>query len=99
VALSIRHLGVLIRLGAAPDGGGRFLRSSAPGLVGGAAPFTAGFWLAHLFDIVGVLGLAIGAPDRPSRDRATSGRNEPLSAFEPVSSRWHRFVAMLETRT
>ena len=71
----------------------------------GRAPFTAGFWLAHVFDIVGVLLLAIGAMIA-LRQRA--GLREvlrpltvhtPLAAFEvgldPVV---HHFVASLERK-
>ena len=69
------------------------------------APFTAGFWVAHLFDIVGVLGLTIGAFIAYRQDRTFSEvvrplvANEPLSAFElGLEPLVHRFVAMLATK-
>ncbi len=69
------------------------------------APFTAGFWVAHLFDIVGVLGLTIGAFFAYRQDRTFTDvvrplvANEPLSAFElGLEPLVHRFVAMLETK-
>ena len=107
-ALSIRHLRLswisgsvrplMVAVGFAFIG--------ASGLVWVArAPFTAGFWLAHLFDIVGVLGLAIGAFIAYRQDRTFTEivrplvANEPLSAFElGLEPLVHRFVAMLETK-
>ena len=69
------------------------------------APFTPGFWLAHLFDVVGVLGLTIGAfiayrNDRPFTDLIRPLTiNEPLSAFElGLEPLVHRFVAMLDRK-
>ncbi len=71
----------------------------------GEAPFTLGFWLAHAFDISGVLALTIGAvvayrQRRPLQDVVRPlVVNEPLAAFalglDPVV---HRFVASLETK-
>ncbi|MEP7204246.1 MAG: HD-GYP domain-containing protein [Ilumatobacteraceae bacterium] len=69
------------------------------------APFTAGFWVAHLFDIVGVFGLTIGAFIAYRQQRTFTEivrplvANEPLSAFElGLEPLVHRFVAMLETK-
>ncbi len=67
------------------------------------APFTAGFWLAHAFDIVGVLLVAIGAivAFRQRSDLARLVRpltvHTPLAAFElGLDPLVHRFVASLE---
>ena len=69
------------------------------------APFTPGFWLAHLFDVVGVLGLTVGTFIAYRNERAFTELirpltvNEPLSAFqlglEPLV---HQFVAMLDRK-
>jgi HD-GYP domain-containing protein (c-di-GMP phosphodiesterase class II) len=71
----------------------------------GRAPFTAGFWLAHALDIVGVFLLTLGGIVA-YRQQSTLHHvlrplvaNEPLSAFalglEPLV---HRFVASLEAK-
>ena len=69
----------------------------------GRAPFTAGFWLAHVFDISGVLLLAVGAV-MALRQRADLREvlrpltvHTPLAAFElGLDPLVHRFVASLE---
>ena len=104
-ALSVRHL----RLSWI-SGSGRpavvavgFAFIGASNLVWvGRAPFTSGFWFAHLIDITGVLGLTIGAFIAYRQDRTFTEvvrplvANEPLSAFElGLEPLVHRFVAML----
>jgi putative nucleotidyltransferase with HDIG domain len=69
----------------------------------GQVPFTAGFWLAHALDIMGVLFLTVGAVVAYGRRQPLNTvirpllANEPLRAFElglePVV---HHFVAALE---
>lgn len=69
------------------------------------APFTAGFWSAHVFDIVGVFALAIGSL-HAYRQRADLraliaplATNEPLAAFEMgLDPLVHRFVALVERK-
>jgi HD-GYP domain-containing protein (c-di-GMP phosphodiesterase class II) len=71
----------------------------------GRAPWTAGFWLAHLFDVVGVFLLTIGAAvafrQKPNlRDivRPLTVHN-PLSAFElGLEPLVHQFVAALDAK-
>ncbi len=69
------------------------------------APFTPGFWLAHVFDVVGVLALALGAFIAYRKKRAFTDLirpltiNEPLSAFElGLEPLVHQFVAMLDRK-
>jgi putative nucleotidyltransferase with HDIG domain len=69
------------------------------------APFSLGFWLAHVFDIVGVFLMTIGAVvtyrQRPGLGQVVRPLtvHDPLSAFElglePVV---HQFVAALERK-
>jgi putative nucleotidyltransferase with HDIG domain len=69
------------------------------------APYTAGFWLAHAFDIAGVLLVAVGALVA-FRQRAQLHElirpltvHTPLAAFElGLEPLVHRFVALLETK-
>lgn len=71
----------------------------------GRAPYTLGFWLAHAFDITGVLLLAIGAI-RALRQRTELREvlrpltvHTPLAAFElGLDPLVHRFVASLERK-
>lgn len=107
-ALSARHL----RLSWISRSSQTFVVSIGFAFVGvsslvwvGKAPFTTGFWLAHAFDIGGVLMLTIGAiaayrQRRPLQDLVRPlVANEPLSAFalglDPLV---HRFVAALEAK-
>ena len=69
------------------------------------APFTAGFWLAHVLDITGVLMVTIGAVValRQKADVREMLRpltvHTPLAAFElGLDPLVHRFVASLETK-
>lgn len=69
------------------------------------APFTAGFWLAHAFDIAGVFMLTIGAVvayrQRPTLREMLRPLvvNTPLSAFElGLEPLVHRFVRSLEAK-
>lgn len=69
------------------------------------APYTAGFWLAHGFDIAGVLLVAVGAivAFRQRAQLQTLIRpltvHTPLAAFElGLEPLVHRFVALLETK-
>lgn len=69
------------------------------------APYTAGFWLAHAFDIMGVLLVAVGAlvAFRQRAQLHTLIRpltvHTPLAAFElGLEPLVHRFVALLETK-
>lgn len=108
VALSVRHL----RLSWISGTHQPFMVSVGFAFIGTAslvwvaqAPFTAGFWVAHLFDIVGVFGVTIGAfiayhQRRPLTDLLRPlVANEPLSAFElGLEPLVHRFVAMLATK-
>ena len=71
----------------------------------GRAPFTAGFWLAHALDIVGVFLLTIGAVVTYRQRRSLRSVIRPLVANEPLSAfalgldpLVHRFVASLETK-
>lgn len=108
IALSYRQL----RLAAIAGSSKPFVVSIGFALVGvsslvwvGRAPFTAGFWLAHVFDIAGVLLLAVGAVIA-LRQRA--GLREvlrpltvhtPLAAFElGLDPLVHQFVASLERK-
>lgn len=106
VALSYRQL----RLAGIAGSAKPFAVSVGFALVGvsslvwlGRAPYTAGFWSAHVFDIAGVLVLAVGAVVA-LRQRADLREvlrpltvHTPLAAFElgldPIV---HRFVASLE---
>jgi HD-GYP domain-containing protein (c-di-GMP phosphodiesterase class II) len=71
----------------------------------GRAPYTLGFWLAHAFDIVGVLLLALGAV-RVLRQREELRQvlrpltvHTPLAAFDlGLDPLVHRFVASLERK-
>lgn len=106
VALSYRQL----RLAAIAGSSKPFAVSIGFALVGvsslvwvGRAPFTAGFWLAHLFDISGVFLLAVGAVIalRQQLDLRVLLRpltvHTPLAAFElGLDPLVHRFVASLE---
>ena len=69
------------------------------------APFTAGFWLAHAFDVIGVFAVIVGA-GLAYRQRLPIRHivgplvaNQPLSAFElGLEPLVHQFVAALETK-
>jgi HD-GYP domain-containing protein (c-di-GMP phosphodiesterase class II) len=71
----------------------------------GRAPYTLGVWLAHAFDVTGVLLLAIGAI-RALRQRTELREvlrplivHTPLAAFElGLDPLVHRFVASLERK-
>lgn len=106
VALSYRQL----RLAAIAGSPKPFVVSIGFALIGvsslvwlGRAPFTAGFWLAHVFDISGVLLLAVGAvvAFRQRVELRDVLRpltvHTPLAAFElGLDPLVHRFVASLE---
>ena len=71
----------------------------------GRVPYTAGFWLAHALDVIGVFLLTVGAAMAFRQHRSLRDvirpltTNEPLAAFalglDPLV---HRFVASLETK-
>lgn len=71
----------------------------------GRAPFTIGFWLAHAFDITGVLSIAVGAV-LVLRQRTQLRQvlrpltvHTPLAAFDlGLDPLVHRFVASLERK-
>lgn len=106
VALSYRQL----RLAAIADSSKPFVVSIGFALVGvsslvwlGRAPFTAGFWLAHVFDISGVLLLAVGAVIALRQRVELRDVLRPLTVHTPLAAfelgldpLVHRFVASLE---
>jgi putative nucleotidyltransferase with HDIG domain len=108
LALSVRQL----RLSWISGSGQPFVVSLGFAFVGVAslvwvsrAPYTAGFWLAHAFDIMGVLLVAVGAlvAFRQRAQLHTLIRpltvHTPLAAFElGLEPLVHRFVALLETK-
>jgi HD-GYP domain-containing protein (c-di-GMP phosphodiesterase class II) len=71
----------------------------------GRAPFTAGFWLAHAFDIAGVFGATILAAVAYRRGTTVRELLRPLTVHEPLRAfeigldpLVHRFVALLEAK-
>lgn len=108
VVLSLRHLR-LAWIGNSPRPlwvAAGFSLVGASNLVWLArAPFTIGFWSAHVFDIVGVFALAFGSL-HAYRQRADLraliaplATNEPLAAFElGLDPLVHRFVALIERK-
>ncbi len=108
IALSFRQLRLSIIAGSsrsfAVSVGFAFVGVSSLVWVG-RAPFTAGFWLAHALDILGVLLVTIGAivSLRQRADLRDVLRpltvHTPLAAFElGLDPLVHRFVASLETK-
>ncbi len=108
VALSVRQLR-LSWIAASPK---PFMVSIGFALIGvsslvwvGRAPFTAGFWLAHVLDISGVFGLAIGATLAYRQHRNLRSLLAPLTVHTPLTAfelgldpTVHRFVASLESK-
>ncbi len=71
----------------------------------GRAPFTTGFWLAHAFDIFGVLATTIGACVAYRRGTVMRDIIRPLTIHEPLSAfeigldpLVHRYVGLLEAK-
>lgn len=68
-------------------------------------PYSVGFWLAHLFDIVGVLLLAVGAVVVYRQRLSVREVLRPLTVHEPLAALElgldplvHRFIASLESK-
>jgi HD-GYP domain-containing protein (c-di-GMP phosphodiesterase class II) len=108
IALSYRQL----RLAAIAGSSKPFVVSIGFALVGvsslvwlGRAPFTTGFWLAHVFDISGVLLLAVGAVVALRQRVELRDVLRPLTVHTPLAAfelgldpLVHRFVASLERK-
>jgi len=106
--LSLRHL----RLFALGRRAGSLLASlgfAAPGLATiaflGAAPLSAGWWLAHLIDAVGVLFAAGGLAWAHWRDRSLAFILQPVLTRDPLKALElgltpvvHDFIATLERK-